>query len=89
MLTVAQLVKNFPTVYGPQRFIAVFTGPNPDPDAPRHLVVCPIHNSSSVHLILPDFITLISVEGRDSSVGIALGHGLEDRGSGVRFSAGG
>jgi hypothetical protein len=27
-------------------------------------------------------------ESRDSSVGIALGYGLDDRGSGVRFPAG-
>jgi hypothetical protein len=28
------------------------------------------------------------MKSRDSSVGIALGHGLDDRGSGVRFPAG-
>jgi hypothetical protein len=30
----------------------------------------------------------ILVKSRDSSVGIALGYGLDDRGSGVRFPAG-
>jgi hypothetical protein len=30
----------------------------------------------------------VSFEIRDSSVGIALGYGLDDRGSGVRFPAG-
>jgi hypothetical protein len=33
--------------------------------------------------------TLFSNKSRDSSVGIALGHGLDDRGSRVRFLAGG
>jgi hypothetical protein len=31
---------------------------------------------------------ILSVKSRDSSVGIALGSGLDDRGSRVRFSAG-
>jgi hypothetical protein len=34
------------------------------------------------------FLTNMSFESRDSSVGIALGYGLEDRGSRVRFPAG-
>jgi hypothetical protein len=35
------------------------------------------------------FVTLqIQVRSRDSSVGIALGYGLDDRGSRVRFPAG-
>jgi hypothetical protein len=34
-------------------------------------------------------IHICYVESRDSSLGIALGYGLDDRGSGVRFPAGG
>jgi hypothetical protein len=35
------------------------------------------------------FLFLLSLyKSRDSSVGIALGYGLDDRGSGVRFPAG-
>jgi hypothetical protein len=33
-------------------------------------------------------IVIIIIGSRDSSVGIALGYGLDDRGSRVRFSAG-
>jgi hypothetical protein len=40
------------------------------------------------HLILLDFITLIiPYKSRDSSVGIALGYGLDVRGSRIRFPA--
>jgi hypothetical protein len=42
-----------------------------------------------VHLVPLDLIALMSCEeSRDSSVGIALGYGLDDRGSRVRFPAG-
>jgi hypothetical protein len=37
-----------------------------------------------IHMSLVSYVT----ESRDSSVGIALGYGLDDRGSRVRFSAG-
>jgi hypothetical protein len=38
------------------------------------------------YLILLDFVTLIILgKSRDSSVGIALGYGLNDRGSRARF----
>jgi hypothetical protein len=34
------------------------------------------------------YSSLVTKKSRDSSVGIALGYGLDDRGSGVRFPAG-
>jgi hypothetical protein len=41
------------------------------------------------HLSLPFCFIILVYKSRDSSVGIALGYGLDRRGSGVRFPAGG
>jgi hypothetical protein len=43
---------------------------------------------SSENLKIKKYETIILLESRDSSVGIVLGYGLEDRGSRVRFPAG-
>jgi hypothetical protein len=54
----------------------------------RHLSRAPISSSlSSVSTRCFDSIFMSSVS-RDSSVGLALGYGLDDRGSRVRFPAG-
>jgi hypothetical protein len=47
---------------------------------------CQVKKSTGTTLLLP-YLYLIW-ESRDSSVGIALGYGLDDRGSRVRFPAG-
>jgi hypothetical protein len=39
-------------------------------------------------LVTPRDVGIIFLKRRDSSVGIALGYGLDDRGSSVRFPAG-
>jgi hypothetical protein len=48
-----------------------------------------VHATCPAHFILIDLITvLLQVKRHDSSVGIALGYGLDDWGSRVRFPAG-
>jgi hypothetical protein len=56
-------------------------------------LILPMHATCLAHLIIIDSITLIIFGkaykyNRDSSVGIALSYGLDDRGSRVRFPAG-
>jgi hypothetical protein len=40
------------------------------------------------HIQTPVLVLIVLKKSRDSSVGIALGYGLDDRGSRVRFPAG-
>jgi hypothetical protein len=49
---------------------------------------CRIAKSFICYCAAPSIDTMLHLKSRDSSVGIALGYGLDDRGSRVRFPAG-
>jgi hypothetical protein len=46
------------------------------------------HRCESIKILTINFLVSWIAKGRDSSVGVALGYGLDDRGSRVRFPAG-
>jgi hypothetical protein len=47
-----------------------------------------LYHGISVYKSRQNYVLLYQFQSRDSSVGMALGYGLDDRGSGVRFPAG-
>jgi hypothetical protein len=83
--TVTQLVSKLPHYYGTLRFITVFTTARQ-----RSPVYILYHIEEPFNIILPCTLGLPTFlfKSRDSSVGIALGYGMDDRGSRFRFPAG-
>jgi hypothetical protein len=79
-LIVTQLIKKFSAFLETEGSLPCSQQPATGP--------CPVPDESSPHF--PPYFRKIhsNIKRRDSSVGIALGYGLEDRSSRVRFLAG-